>query len=101
MAHKWGLASNLPEDHPYKSGAPAKLNISGVVTDVAGLSAERTVRVYNRSTGALVADTLSDAGTGEYIVEFEAPVGYEYQRIVLDDDSSPLYNDLIDRVIPE
>jgi hypothetical protein len=24
LAHKWGLAANLPADHPYKSAAPTK-----------------------------------------------------------------------------
>ncbi len=26
LAHKWGLASNLPADHPYKAAAPTKIN---------------------------------------------------------------------------
>jgi len=72
--------------------------ISGVIRDDAGAVCARTVRIVNRSTGALIASTTSDAGTGAYL--FALPSLDEVQRIVLDDSGGTLYNDIIDRVIP-
>lgn len=72
--------------------------VSGVIRDDTGAVCARTVRVVNRSTGALIASTTSDAGTGAY--SFALPTLDEVQRIVLDDSGGTLYNDLIDRVIP-
>jgi hypothetical protein len=73
--------------------------VSGVITDADGNPAARIVRAYRRDTGALIVSTTSDAVTGEY--ELILPDTNEIQRIVLDDDAAPLYNDLIDRVIPQ
>jgi hypothetical protein len=39
------------------------------------------------------------ASDGSYSIS--VPAGVECSRIVLDDDAAPLYNDLIDRIIPE
>lgn len=72
--------------------------VSGVIRDDAGAVCARTVRIVNRSTGALIASTTSDAGTGAYTLA--APSLDEVQRIVLDDSGGTLYNDIIDRVIP-
>lgn len=72
--------------------------VAGVIRDDTGAVCARTVRVVNRSTGALIASTTSDAGTGAY--SFALPTLDEVQRIVLDDSGGTLYNDLIDRVIP-
>ena len=72
--------------------------VSGVIRDDTGAVCARTVRVVNRSTGALIASTTSDAGTGAY--SFALPTLDEVQRIVLDDSGGTLYNDIIDRVIP-
>lgn len=74
-------------------------SVEGVIYNSAGVPAQRTVRCYDRSTGALVGETLSDATTGEYVIY--CPTVDEVQRIVLDDAVAPLLNDLIDRVIPE
>ena len=72
--------------------------VSGEIRDDTGAVCARTVRVVNRSTGALIASTTSDAGTGAY--SFALPTLDEVQRIVLDDIGGTLYNDIIDRVIP-
>jgi len=72
--------------------------ISGVIRDDSGVPCARTVRAYDRATGALLSSTTSDAGTGAYTLA--TGVG-EVQRVVLDDAGGTLYNDLIDRVIPE
>lgn len=97
LAHKWGLEANLPADHPYKAAAPLTVSISGTVTGADGNPAARTVRFYDRATGQLVDETISDATTGEYEQAFADTS--EYQRIVLADETE-LYNDIIDRVIP-
>lgn len=72
--------------------------VQGVVRDDAGAPCARTVRLYRRDTGALVASEVSDATTGLYRIG--APTLDEVSRIVLDDSGGSLYNDLIDRVIP-
>lgn len=71
--------------------------VSGVIYDDTNTECARTVRLYARGGGRLLGETTSDAGTGEY--ELAAP-DEEVQRVVLDDDSGTLYNDLIDRVLP-
>ena len=99
LAWKWGLESNLPTGHPYELAAPADFLVSGIITDDTGTPCARTVRLYDRATGAFIAETTSDASTGAY--DFSDMVSdSEVQRIVLDDSAGTLYNDLIDRVIP-
>jgi hypothetical protein len=74
-------------------------SVSGTITDDTGEPCARTVRLYDRDTGAFIAETTSDASTGAY--DFSDMVSdSEVQRIVLDDSAGTLYNDLIDRVIP-
>jgi hypothetical protein len=100
LAHKWGLQGSLPSDHPYKNSPPALTSVSGIVTNAEGDPAARIVRAYRRSTGELLAETTSDAMTGYY--ELELSTDAEIQRVVLDSATAdPLYNDLIDRVIPQ
>lgn len=73
--------------------------VSGVVRDSAGAFAARTVRAHRRDTGALVASTTSDAGTGAYTLN--CPTLDEVYRIIMDSATSgTIYDDLIDRVIP-
>ena len=71
--------------------------VSGTVLDDTATPAARTVRLYNRATGALVGATISDGVTGEYSI---AAPDLEVDRIVLDDSGGSLYNDIIDRVLP-
>jgi hypothetical protein len=73
------------------------MEVSGIITDDGGNPVSRIVRLYRRDTGALLGETESDEITGNYLIEtvYEG----EVQRIVLDDDTGVLYNDLIDRVI--
>jgi len=80
---------------------PAKLigTISGTVTDDAGSPAVRSIIAFPRVYPQRIATTASDQSTGAYQAAF--PIADEVQRIVLDDDDAPLYNDLIDRIIPE
>lgn len=73
-------------------------SVEGVVRNSAGTPSQRTVRCHDRATGALIGETLSDPTTGAYTIY--CPTFDEVQRIVLDDNTAPLYNDIIDRVIP-
>lgn len=77
---------------------PAAGSVSGIVRDSSGSPTQRTVRAYDRLTGALIDEVQSDPSTGLYTVT--APLGREIQRIALDDDAGDLYNDILDRVIP-
>lgn len=72
--------------------------VSGEVRDGNNALCARTVRAYRRDTGALVGSTTSDSITGAYTID--CATLDEVTRIVLDDSSSPLYNDMVDRVIP-
>lgn len=72
--------------------------VSGIIYDDTGSPCARTVRLVNRTTGAMISSTTSDSSTGAYRLE-SSTLG-EVQRIVLDDSGGSLYNDLIDRVIP-
>jgi hypothetical protein len=73
-------------------------SVFGIVYDDTASPCSRTVRLYNRNTGELISQTISDPTTGEYT--FALSTQDELQRIVLDDESGTFYNDLIDRVIP-
>jgi hypothetical protein len=87
-------ANFTPPTAPYRT-----YSVSGPTTDDPGTPCARTVRLYDRATGAFIAETTSDASTGAY--DFSGMVSdAEVQRIVLDDSDGTLYNDLIDRVIP-
>jgi len=72
--------------------------VSGQILDRFGNPCSRVIRLYNRSTGQLQSETLSDAANGQYSLNAYGPG--EFQRVVLDSDDDPLLNDLVDRVIP-
>src|SRR5574343_1499770 len=74
--------------------------VSGVIRDSTGAVCARTVRGYRRDTGALVASTTSDAGTGAYSLVF--PTVDEVTVLALDNATSgTYYNDQAVRVIPD
>ncbi len=70
LAHKWGMESGLPSDHPYKDDPPTVFVISGVVLDVDGEPVARTVRAYSEISGELVATATSNGSTGAYGMAF-------------------------------
>jgi len=78
------------------------LTVSGTVLNDAGAGATRTVRLYDRAYGVLLAETTSVAGSGgAYSMTAPAVADVpEVIRIALDDDAGTLYNDIVDRVIP-
>jgi len=110
LAHKWGLESQLPETHAYKS-SPPKLatdsqvsKVSGVV-QIDGTPAQRTVRAYgyNPTVHQIDGNTLSQSKslghatshpvTGEYTIDLLA--GYDRQVFVVafDDYGDPFTPD--------
>lgn len=84
-----------PPSAPFADGMG---QVSGITRDDTDTPAARIVRLYRRDTGALIGTTTSDGTTGMY--SLYTPTLDEVQRIVLDDASGTLYNDLVERVIP-
>lgn len=72
--------------------------VAGTIRDAAGAPCARTVHLIHRATGALIGTTTSNGTTGAYNIK--TATTDEVCRIVLDDSSGSLQNDLIDRVIP-
>jgi hypothetical protein len=70
--------------------------VSGTVLSDASVGAIRTVRIYNRNTGAFVGQGFSDA-SGNYSI---AAPNVECNFVVLDDAAGTQYNDRIGRVLP-
>lgn len=77
-----------------RPSSPRRVGTSGadVVRDDTGAPAARTVRIYSRDTGALLANTASDAA-GAYSVPFFSDV--DLQVVFLDDAAGTEYNDKI------
>jgi hypothetical protein len=73
--------------------------IAGTVLDAAGDPITRTVRAYLRSTGALVGETTSDAGTGAW--SLSVTTANPHYIVALDDEAGDVLNAVIaDRVTP-
>lgn len=73
--------------------------VSGVVYDAVGAPTERTVRAYDRATGELLAEVVSDETTGEYSMTLTIPAETEIQVVCLDDAAGTLENDQILRTL--
>lgn len=74
--------------------------IKGIIKDESGSLVARTIRIYDRATGDLIRDMISDATTGEYIAYI--PTTDEVHCVILDDATeAPLRNDIAIRLIPE
>ncbi|HEJ5942497.1 hypothetical protein ACPTK4_15875 [Pseudomonas aeruginosa] len=75
--------------------------VAGTVVDQAGEPATRIVRAHERSTGAVLGETRSNA-SGQYELPVVAKVGTEMYVIALDDETPPLINAVIaDRIVLE
>lgn len=108
LAHKWGLSSSLPSGHPFKSAAPTRYTISGIIRDENNDPCQRAVYAMSRPTDGsapqVLSHGLSDETTGAY--ELIVPNDAEVTRIVIAEDSGtpgptdPVLPDLVDRVIP-
>lgn len=77
-------------------------SISGTITNRLGAPCQRKVYAVSRPTDTtapvVIAHGLSDPITGAY--ELIVPTSQEVTRVVVSEDSDPLLNDLVDRVIP-
>ncbi len=71
--------------------------ISGIIKNNDNQVTSRLIRVYRRSDGAFVGETTSNSTTGAYSINV---VDSEVYVVVIDNDTSPVLNDLIARVIP-
>jgi hypothetical protein len=84
---------------PWAAEEPDSYYLTGVIRDANGDPCARTVRLFRRSTGALLASTTSHETTGVY--EFAGLLtDAEVVAVAYDDEGGTLYNDLIGRVIP-
>jgi hypothetical protein len=97
LAHKWGLESNLPADHPYKTIAPVTYAdkiptyyFEGTVIDGISQYVERDIRLYRYDTGELMNTTTSVSGSffittthsgTHYITCHDLPYG-EYNDLI-------------------
>lgn len=72
--------------------------VSGIVRDSSNALCQRTVRAYDRVTGALVGVTTSNATTGVYTLG--CATTNEVNIVCLDDAAGTLENDLILRTTP-
>lgn len=72
--------------------------VSGIVRDSSNAPCLRTVRAYDRTTGALVGTTTSNATTGVYTLNCASTS--EVSIVCLDDVAGTTENDLILRTTP-
>lgn len=77
---------------------PITKTISGTIKDRTKTPVQRKVYAFRRSTGQFIGEVLSDPTTGQY--QLSVP-NEEIIVIALDDNDSPVLNDLINRVLPE
>ena len=67
LAHKWGLAGNLPSDHPYKHAAPIKQDVEFRVTFLTG-TFPATISLGASYAGPADSSlALYDAGDGNWV----------------------------------
>lgn len=83
---------------PIATTPPITKTISGVVRDHIKQPAQRKIYAFRRSTGQFLGEVLSSPTTGAY--QIDVP-NEEIIVVALDDNDSPLLNDLINRVLPE
>ena len=80
LAHKWGLAANLPVDHPYKNAAPESNLVgggSGATCNIFTKPSNNSTSVYNtgddtNNNGLLDAFEGAEAGTTNYTSRYVA-----------------------------
>jgi hypothetical protein len=97
LAHKWGLATRLPTNHPYKSTAPM---VPGLVATLDGNVTDGNNDPL-RTTWTLVsgpaAFTIADPSAVDTMVNFKAPGTYTF-RLTADDGFGPVSSDVVIRV---
>ncbi len=94
LAHKWGVAGNLPANHPYKASAPTVLSavvmLNGAVTG-GGLPQSNR---WSRVSGPGGAVTFTNASAAMTSATFTA-VGNHVLRLTADDGSSPGVDEVV------
>lgn len=88
----FGTDGDAPPTGP--TGCANVSSLSGTVTDHEGNPCGREVRVFLRSTGALVGYTTSDAVTGAWSVPTQF-AGLAHDVVVQDDAAAPTLRDLV------
>ena len=88
-----GRADVMTPFEPERAG----LFLSGTTKDDANANAARTVRIYERDTGAFVGQAVS-SGDGTFSIEVARSV--QHDIVCLDDTAGTTYNDLIHRATP-
>jgi hypothetical protein len=96
LAHKWGLTTNLPEAHPYKSAAPGgggtDVTLNGTVTDDDGQTP--TTLWTNTGTGTGTGTvTFADASSVDTTATF-TEAGTYVLRLTADDGFGPVYDEV-------
>lgn len=76
---------------------PEVYYISGTVTDADSNPAERTIRIYDRTSGDLVDNTQSDAGDGSFSFDLGTVGPTEYYVVAVAEGAEE--PDLIHRVM--
>jgi len=91
-SHIYLLGSS--NDYVYQYDFPITASFTGTVSEEGSFVA-RTVRAYSRITGALVQETTSNGGTGEFTFDALEGDGAEHYIVILDDDAGDDYNALV------
>jgi WD40 repeat protein len=87
----------IPKDLVLLPSPLVSKRLNGTVEDHTGAPAQRLVRVYNRSTGALMDEQMSGVDGSFSFAFMHDP---ELQRVVVASAGDPIRNDLTDRIIP-
>lgn len=101
LAHKWGMATNLPAAHPFKSAAPTKSGDSAVVTLI-GTAGDpendpftTSWTVVTKPSGSIV--TFGNASSPSTTATFSAPGDYTLRLTA--DDGTPVSDEVLIRVV--
>ncbi len=101
LAHKWGLAGNLPVDHPYKEAAPgspaATATLDGTVNDAEG---DLTTVAWTKQPGGPASSVeFTDAVAEDTTVTFFEQGVYTL-RLTADDGTSESFDECTITVSP-
>ena len=97
LAHKWGLAANLPADHPHKEYPPGTpgviVNLDGTVNDADGDPLTTTWSLVSTIPAGLTPPTIADSSAVDTTATFRE-VGVYILRLTADDGYGPVYDEV-------
>lgn len=93
FVNTWEMVGGGPQLKKHNTGS-----VSGNVFDNFNVPTSRTVRAYDRTTGELLGQTVSNSADGYYSLALAK--GVEVDLVCLDDTAGLVFNDLISRAIP-